>query len=250
MSTPTNTPELFTQAHSPLWLPPIQGLHRRDPEHVYYLNGMAFPVSITGVLGLSKSDFAMARIEATRPEWEPRGNAAHRALELALTLACVPSPPEGLAGELEALAEGPHAEWVGPLITHPRWHEVQIIASERATCCPRRRVAGQYDCAFLADDLPIPADRPAHITGPARVLADLKSLSANGSTYSTAGQLGGYMALEAHWGHWYDYGQTIWARPGITTFSPLYSRSDCLTAWAAAWARYRATPPARGIKLK
>lgn len=235
--------------HPPLWLPPIEDLHRRDPEHVYYLDGQPFPVSITGVLGLGKSDYAMARIESTRTEWEPRGNAAHRALELALTLACVSSPPEGLAGELEALAEGPHAEWVGPLITHERWHQVQIIASERATCCPQRGVAGQFDTAFLDPSLPIPSYRPAHITGPARVLADLKSLSANGSTYSTAAQIGGYMALEAHWGHWYDYGQPIWARPGSTTFGTLYTRPECLTSWAAAWARYRATPQTTGIKL-
>lgn len=235
--------------HPPLWLPPIEGLHRRDPEHTYYLNGQPFPVSVTGVLGLGKSDYAMARIESTRTEWEPRGNAAHRALELALTLACVSSPPEGLAGELEALAEGPHAEWVGPLITHERWHQVQIIASERATCCVARGVAGQFDCAYLDPSLPVPADRPPHITGPARVLADLKSLSANGSTYSTAAQIGGYMALEAAWDNWYDFGQTIWARPGACTFSALYSRSECLTSWAAAWARYRATPPTTGIRL-
>ena len=70
------------------------------------------------------------------------------------------------------------------------------------------------------------------------MLADLKTLSPNGSTYSTAAQLGGYMALEATHGVHYDAGQTIWAKPGQTTFSPLYSRAECLSAWALAWARY------------
>ena len=64
-----------------------------------------------------------------------------------------------------------------------------------------------------------------------RILADLKTLSEHGATYSTAAQLGGYMALEATHGVWYDAGQTIWARPGQTTFSPLYSREECLHAW-------------------
>jgi hypothetical protein len=73
-----------------------------------------------------------------------------------------------------------------------------------------------------------------------RILADLKSLGENGSTYSTAAQLGGYMALEATWGHAYDAGQTIWCRPGSTTFSPLYSVAECRMAWAGAWATWKA----------
>ena len=75
--------------------------------------------------------------------------------------------------------------------------------------------------------------------GGLRVLADLKTLSRPGSgSYCTRAQLGGYMALEATWGVHYDAGQTIWARPGETRFSPLYSREDCLAAWAAAWTGY------------
>ena len=62
------------------------------------------------------------------------------------------------------------------------------------------------------------------------------------STYSTAAQLGGYHTLEHHGpaGNWYDYGQTIWCRPGSTTFSPLYSVAECCMAWAGAWATYKA----------
>ena len=62
------------------------------------------------------------------------------------------------------------------------------------------------------------------------------------STYSTAAQLGGYHTLEHHGpaGNWYDYGQTIWARPGQTAFSPLYSVEEMRMAWAGAWATWRA----------
>ena len=213
------------------WLPPIDGLHRRDPEHRYWLGQLEFPISVTGVIGCLKSDFAMQRIMATRSTWEPRGNNCHRALELMLgTTAGSPWGIEQIRhaiAELGALAVGDHSTWIQPLLEHDRWHQLQVIASERPTCCIRRKVAGTYDAAYIDED-------------GRRILADLKSLGENGATYSTAAQLGGYMALEATHGHHYDAGQTIWCRPGSTTFSPLYSRSECLLAWAGAWSTYKA----------
>ena len=201
------------------WLPPIPGLHRRDPEHRYWLGDVEFPISVTGVIGCLKTDFAMQRIEATRATWEPRGNSCHRALELFLQLE--------LGDELRGLAGGPYADWIQPLITHDRWSAIQVIASERPTCCLRRRVAGMFDLAYVDEN-------------GRRILADLKSLGPNGATYSTAAQLGGYMALDATWGNHYDAGQTIWCRPGQTTFSPLYSVAECRMAWAGAWATWKA----------
>jgi hypothetical protein len=212
------------------WLPPIPGLHRRDPEHRYWLGELEFPVSVTGVVGCLKSDFAMQRIEATRSHWEPRGNTTHRSLELMLGSL---DPGQGIEAkrhgmaELGRLAMGDWQEWVQPLMDHPRWDGLQVIASERPTCCTMRGVAGTFDCAYI--------DKSGR-----RILADLKTLSAHGSTYSTAAQIGGYMALEATWGNHYDAGQTIWARPGQTTFGPLLSRSECLLAWAGAWATFKA----------
>lgn len=211
------------------WLPPIPGLHRRDPEHRYWLGDQQFPVSVTGVIGCLKSDFAMQRIEMTRSAWEPRGNTTHRALELMLgsldPSQSIEAKRHGMA-ELGRLAMGDWQEWVQPLMDHPRWDGLQVIASERPTCCIRRRVAGTFDCAYIDES-------------GRRILADLKTLGENGSTYSTAAQIGGYMALEATWGNHYDAGQTIWARPGQTTFGPLLSRSECLLAWAGAWATWK-----------
>ena len=224
------------------WLSPIPGLVRRDPEHRYWLGDHLFPVSITGVLAHGKGEFAMGRIEATRQVWAPRGNACHRAMELFLTARrpaeLEPPPQDDPLAELGVLAEGEYADWIHFLLTHERWEQVEVIASERATCCLVRNVAGTYDTAFLDHQLPVPQCRPQGVSGPARVLADLKSLGANGSNYCTRAQLGGYMALEWSHGHWIDYGQTIWSRPGATSFSPLYSRQDCLVAWAAAYTAY------------
>jgi hypothetical protein len=205
---------------------------------------VSFPVSVTGVLSVLKSDFAMDRIEATRDVWAPRGNSCHRALELMASSANLAAPHNWgeMATELRELVAGPYADWIQPLITHDRWGQVQVIASERPTCCLRRRVAGTFDVAFIDPVLPPSPLRPDWVTGPARVLADLKSLGENGSTYSTAAQLGGYHTLEHHGParNWYDYGQTIWARPGSTTFSPLYGVDELRTAWAGAWATFKA----------
>jgi hypothetical protein len=193
---------------------------------------MEIPVSVTGVVGCLKSDYAMERIEATRATWASRGNSVHRALELMmLTTKGAPRTIEQVRhdiAELGALAIGDYSDWVQPLLTHERWDQLQVIASERPTCCVRRKVAGTFDLAYIDED-------------GRRILADLKSLaSESSSTYSTAAQLGGYMALEATHGNTYDAGQTIWCRPGSTTFSPLYSVQECRTAWAGAWATFKA----------
>jgi hypothetical protein len=192
-----------------------------------------FPISVTGVLGCLKSDYAMDRIEATREVWEPRGNSCHRALELFLQLpnqaadGMTVAADRSVLVELAGLLQGDYDAWVQPLVTHERWNAINVIASERPTCCLARKVAGTFDLAYIDDQ-------------GRRILADLKSLGENGSTYSTAAQLGGYMALEATWGNLYDAGQTIWCRPGQTTFSPLYSVAECRMAWAGAWATFRA----------
>jgi hypothetical protein len=229
---------------SPSWLPAIPGLHRRDPEHRYWLGDLEFPVSVTGVLSVLKSEFAMARIEATRATWEPRGNSCHRVLELFLLLEHSDQPGfRSESDEMVGLLHGDYSDWTAPLLNHERWAQVEVIACERPTCCVRRRVAGTFDVAYIDPALPPSPDRPAWATGPARVLADLKTLGEGGATYSTAAQLGGYQALEAAHGNWYDFGQTIWARPGSTTFSPLYSVAECRLAWAGAWATWRALHP-------
>lgn len=218
------------------WLPPIPGLHRRDPEHRYWLGELEFPVSITGVIGCLKTEYALERIEATRATWGPRGNQTHRALELFLQQSQMARDPyrgtqlQAQGDELMELAEGDYADWIQPLINHDRWHQLQVIASERPTCCIRRRVAGTFDCAYV--------DQNGR-----RILADLKTLGPNGSTYSTAAQIGGYMALEATWGVSYDAGQTIWSQPGQLIFGPLMGRFECLLAWAGAWATWKAVSP-------
>lgn len=220
------------------YLSPIPGLKREDPAHRYWLGHRPFAVSVTGVLRVQKSDLAMERIQSTAAIWQPRGHQTHRALELFLAIRYglplnswefhsqeFTSP----AAELEALRAGHHSEWIEPLLALPLWDQVEAIASERATCCLTRGVAGTYDLAYEHRGQ--------------RVLADLKTLGPNGRSYSTAAQLGGYMALDATHGSHYDAGHAIWAAPGKATLGQSYSRQHCLEAWAAAWTQWQAMQP-------
>jgi hypothetical protein len=218
------------------WLIPIVGLTRDDTSHTYWLNGTPLPISVTGVLRIQKSDYAMAQIHATTAVWAPRGNNTHRALELflrsrnpdRLQSGRLSNRPDvtALVSELDSLRRGEHVDWIDPLLALDLWHQVTPIASERATCCIKRLVAGTYDLAY---------DGPH-----GRTLADLKTLGANGRTYCVRAQLGGYMALEATHGVHYDAAHAIWAAPGRAHLGELYSRRECLLAWAAVWTQWKA----------
>jgi len=212
------------------WLEPIPGLWRDEASHRYWLGEHLFPVSITGVLAHGLSATAKRSIEAKRPIWQPRGTTVHAALERY-------SQARFLAGRSanQALLEAEtlprhhqYRDWILPLLQLPLWDQVQVIASERLTCCLSRNIAGAFDGAYISE----------RRGQPVRVLYDLKTLSAHGRPYSTAAQLGGYMVLEAAQGNHYALGQTIWSKPGEAFTSSFYSREQCLAAWAAAWCGY------------
>ena len=216
------------------WLEPIPGLWREEPAHRYWLGEHLFPVSITGVLAHGMSASAKRAIAAKRAIWEPRGVIVHAALERY----CQARFREG-KGANEALLEGwdlpgqhRYRDWILPLLQLPLWDEVQVIASERLSCCLERNIAGAFDGAYRSAALSERQGREV------RVLYDLKTLSAHGRPYATAAQLGGYMVLEAAHGNFYGLGQTLWSKPGAATASRFYSREQCLAAWAAAWSRY------------
>jgi len=191
-------------------------------------------VSITGVLAHGLDDAAREAIAASRAVWEPRGTAVHAALERYSQVCFRDGESPGQALQAVAAVAGHHRyrDWILPLLQLPLWDEVAVIASERLTCCLERNVAGAFDGAYVSPAL---SERRGQQV---RVLYDLKTLSAHGRPYSTAAQLGGYMALEASHGIHYQLGQTIWSRPGEASVSAFYSREQCLAAWAAAWSSY------------
>jgi hypothetical protein len=216
------------------WLDHIPGLWREEAAHRYWLGDHLFPVSITGVLAHGLSATARRAIEAKRPVWEPRGVTVHSALEhySQARFLVGRSPEEGLLAVEQLPGHHRYRDWILPLLQLPLWDEVQVIASERLSCCLARNLAGGFDGAYASPALSERWGREV------RVLYDLKTLSAHGRPYSTAAQLGGYMVLEAAQGNHYDLGQTLWSKPGEAFTSTFYSREQCLAAWAAAWSRY------------
>jgi hypothetical protein len=199
------------------WIHPLGGL-QRDESHRYRVGAHVFPVSITGVLSIQKGKFARQRIESTKADWEQRGHTVHRSLELAAT---VPDwhPdhwPPGWA----------FSDWIDPLLHHPLWGEVRVIASEMGLYSLELNVAGTFDGAFVCSD-------------GRRILFDLKTQSnPKAGSYDTRPQLGGYLMLAAEHGLVFDGAATLWSRPGRTGVA-LHDASECLSAWEAALADYR-----------
>jgi hypothetical protein len=209
------------RTHPTLWLPPLEGI-TRDENHRYRLGDHSFPVSVTGVLQVTKSAYAMARIEETREQWEPRGNACHKALELAAT--STDWHPDHWPGCW------PWIDWIWPLLTHAIWDDARLCASEMGLYSLSLDIAGTFDGAFL---VPKPGG------GWRRILFDLKTQgNATSGAYDTRPQLGGYLTLAAEHGIGFDGAATLWARPGRTQVK-VHDVPECLDAWAAALKAYR-----------
>ena len=209
------------RTHPTLWLPPLEGI-TRDEHHRYRLGAHQFPVSVTGVLQATKSAYAMARIEETRADWEPRGNTCHKALELAA------SSPDWHPDHWPAC--WPWIDWIWPMLTHPLWDDALLIASERPLYSLTRNIAGTTDGALLV---------PKPGRGWWRYLFDLKSQgTAAASPYDTRAQLGGYLEMELEHGNAYDGAFTLWARPGRCRLSRVCTVEECLVEWRGALAAY------------
>lgn len=215
------------------WLPPLPGIER-DSEHTYWLGDFRFPVSVTGVLAAGKSAAAHQRLEASRPQWAPRGVAVHQALELA-------SSGGAWCPDLHP-ASWPYLDWIEPLLNHAIWNGVEVIAAEYPLYLLDHHggpsIAGCFDLAW---QLPGTIS-PLH-GGAERTLVDLKTQSSPGSSpYDTRPQLGGYLALAAHHGLVFDRAATLWARPGRCQLVT-HSVAECLASWEQALARYRTADP-------
>jgi hypothetical protein len=181
------------------------------------------------VLSAGKSEAAMHRINATRPEWAPRGTAIHKALELHLWGNHHPDGDQGAAAAAIASDEFElYREWIDPLLTHPLWNVVEVIATEMALCSRSINVAGTFDGAFLVPE-----------TGKA-TLFDLKTQKrADAGPYCTKAQLGCYIAMAAEQGITFDRALTLWSKPG-TVRMQAHGAQECLKAWEAAWEAYSA----------
>lgn len=205
---------------------PCTYLVRDDATHRYTgPDGLPIPISVTGVLAASDPPQKRAAIEATRDQWEPRGNACHHALERFIKSDRQWMPSPGCP------TFSPFTAWLLPLLSWPAWDDLQFTASELMLHHPEHDFCGTFDGAYTD-----PSGR--------HMLFDLKSRGQRHSgTYSTAAQMGGYLLMAARWGIAFDGAATIWARPNRYPTVSLYTVEDCLAAWGQAWDNYQATLP-------
>ena len=202
-------------------LSPVPDLHFFPDQHRYLYRGQWVAYSITTVV-CDKTPAQMARIMATRDQWENRGNTVHACLEQFL-LHGDPGDP------------GDYGEWVTPLVSHPMWNTWKAVAVEHRLVDDRYSIAGSFD-ALLQNQ-----------NDGRLVLADLKTQSsAHSKPRDIAPQLGGYMNLidQCHpeLAGKVERGIAIWAKPGscsITTFDA----PACIETYIAARTAFLATQP-------
>jgi len=216
MSHPASSPSI-----PEISLQPIAGLTFHPEIHRYHYRGRWIAHSITTVVN-DKTPAQMARIMASKSEWEPRGNTVHQCLETFLSTGDPGDP-------------GDYAEWVLPLTSHPMWKTWKAVAVEARLVDERHSIAGSFD-ALLQNQ-----------NDGRLVLADLKTQSsAHSKPRDISPQLGGYMNLidlcYPELAGKIERGIAIWAKPGacsITTFDA----PACIETYLAARHSFLAAQP-------
>jgi len=208
----TQSPPQSKSAPPEISLPPIPDLQFFPDIHRYRFQGQWISHSITTVVN-QKSPEQMKRIEASRGDWEPRGNTVHACLENFL-LHGDPGDP------------GAYDEWVGPLVEHTIWKIWRPVAVEHRLVDPRHSIAGSFDCLLQ------------HRENGQLLLADLKTQSSEHSKpRDVSPQLGGYLNLiDLNYPHLAGQivrGIAIWARPGSTSVTT-YDAATCIDNYLAA----------------
>ena len=137
-------------ADSPVWCDGI-------PQHRYWLDDHLFPVSITGVLAGGQVQLRPrphrgqpCRLGAARQHLSPGPGASFLTGRFRPGVSA-PSDEHG-PGNTPSGAEvdfDAYREWIEPLDRPRALEAVEVIASERPTCCLVRNVAGTYDTAYI-----------------------------------------------------------------------------------------------------
>jgi hypothetical protein len=205
----------------PVHLSPVPDLHFFPDQHRYLYRGQWVAYSITTVV-CDKTPAQMAKIMASKDQWEPRGNTVHACLERFL-LHGDPGDP------------GDYADWVTPLVSHPMWKTWKAVAVEHRMVDDRYSIAGSFDALLQSQE------------DGRLVLADLKTQSsAHSQPRDIRRQLGGYCNLlercHRELAGQIDRGIAIWAKPGSCSITA-YDGADCIEAYLAARHAFLAQQP-------
>ena len=209
--TTTQKPSKPHQTQETLQLQPIKGLHFEPKTHKYTYRGKTIQASVTTILSFNLDDFARQRIEATRHEWEPRGNFLHQMCE------------HWWLGAAQ-LDPGPYKDWADNLFSHPLFTRYKAIGVETRLVDKRSRYAGS--CDFVLQG-------PGTDGRTRTLVCDLKTKSRPDSAIGDhRGQLGAYCSmLIQHWPTlWIDNCLIVNSFPNKVEVST-YSVQECLAAW-------------------
>ena len=199
-------------------LQPIEGLEFNEDAHAYCFNGKWLSTSVTSVLSFDMSEEAKLNIEATRHEWEPRGNHLHACLEQFLSGAALlnPAPYETYWDAIEKC-------WL--------FDGATVIGTEVRLVDEKKSLAGSTD--FL-----IRTKKGSVVLGDLKTVSSVESMKRRKPADA---QLGAYLSMCNHWfpDLYIDKCVTLVAAPGqcrVLSSEP----DDCYAKWQDAWDRYQA----------
>ena len=204
-------------------LPSVPGLVFDENAHRYKFKDRWLACSPTQILSFDMRPEVKEKIEATRSEWEPRGNTLHACLE------------QFLLGTADLNCD-PYCEWWDALKACWLWDDAQVMGVElRMT----DKVNMGGSCDFLIKK------------GDNVILGDLKTVAtatAVDKRKPADAQLGAYLFMMSKcWPKQIvDKCVTVVSGPGkcrVITSDP----TDCWVAWEDAYGRYKAHYDALGF---
>ena len=220
---------------NPLMLEPVPGLEFFPGPHRYRKDGLWVPHSVTQVLGFDMSPSKREAIERTKggPDgWEARGNACHKALDQYLG-------SMKLQNGHGVIYDDRWADWIDPLLDHPIFKGVEVLATEYAVYDAKKNCAGSFD--FLLRVSPTSGEDNRVILGDLKSVSSKRALAARKPADA---QLAAYQSMLAslHPSLLVTDLVTVVCGPGETRILNTDAES-AWTHWEEAWGRYSVTLP-------
>ena len=199
-------------------LQPLDGLDFFPDQHRYKFNGQWIQRSVTEVLSFGMSDEARANIEATRDQWENRGNHLHSCLEQFLIGAALLDP-------------APYGDWWEPLEACWLWKDATVLGAEVRLVDPRKSIAGSTD--FL-----IKTAKGNVVLGDLKTVSSIESMKRRKPAEA---QLGAYLTMlnRLYPNVIVDKCATVVCAPGQTRVISS-EPDDCAAKWLDAWDKWKA----------
>ena len=211
----------------------VPGLEFFPGPHRYRKDGLWVPHSVTQVLSFDMSPSKREAIERTKDGpngWEARGNAVHSALDQYLSAM-------KLQNGHGVIYDDRWADWIDPLLDHPIFKGVEVLATEYAVYDKQKNCAGSFDFLLRTTS----SEDKRVILGDLKTVSSKKSFSGPKASRRAVGCLpvnAGVSPTIALGDRLGDRG--LWTRRDS---HPQHGREDRLDPLGEAWGRYSVTLP-------